>query len=177
MTQARVQSIEALRDFRNVLTQCGEDWQDALAAVEAVIRRTFDWLNDQLKWWQRELREREEEVVQRKAELFRKQMPNALGHIPDCTVEIKALNRAKQAVEEAEEKIKTIRRWGGHLWPHAVTEYEGTARVLANMLTDEFPKTLALLDRMIAALDAYVGLAPVASAPAEAEVPKEKTAP
>jgi hypothetical protein len=154
---AQVTSVEALQDFRVSVCRFREDGIEALAAIEMEIRRTFDWLQDQLNYWTRMIRECEEEVIEAKAALSRKEIPNALGRIPDCTEEKVRLRKAKGRLEYAEEKVKTIRRWGP-LWQHAVTEYEGTGRRLAGMLDGGLKQGLVVLDTKIGALEAYLRL-------------------
>jgi hypothetical protein len=168
---ADVASFEALKDFKAGLCQFGTDASDALCAIELQIHRTFDWLQDQLKFWQRTIRDMEEEVVQAKAELAQRKFPNALGRIPDCTVQEEALERAERRLAYAEEKVETVRRWSNRLLPYAVTEYQGPAKQLATFLESDLPHAVVLLDRKIASLEAYLALtapstgrAPVASA-------------
>lgn len=154
---AQVTSVESLQDFRIAVCRFREDGAEALAAVEMEIRRTFDWLQEQLDYWTRMVRQCEEEVVEAKAALSRKQMPNALGRIPDCTEEKVRLRRAQARLEHAQEKVKIVRRWGP-VWQHAVTEYQGAGRHLAGLLDGGLKQGLVVLDTKIAALEAYLRL-------------------
>jgi hypothetical protein len=169
---ADVHSLDALKEFRATLCQFGTDAADAMCAIELQIHRMFDWLQDQYKFWQRTIREVQEEVVEAKAELAARKFPNALGRIPDCTVQEEALEDALRRLEEAEEKCERVRRWSSQLLPYAVTEYEGPARQMQNMLEAELIQGIALLDRKIVTLEEYIGLTapsigavPMSSAP------------
>jgi len=129
-----------------------------------------------MKFWQRAIRDCQEEVIQAKNELAARKFPNALGRIPDCTVQEENLERAERRLEYAEEKLETARRWCRQLLPFAVTEYEGPSRQLAVFLEGPLPQALALLDRKIATLEQYLALtAPSTerSAPASSSVAVE----
>src|SRR5438105_13737992 len=71
---ARVTSIDALRDWKEALCVFKQDAAEALCANEMEIRRFFDWLDEQTKYWQNEVRRREDLVVQARNALVRKKM-------------------------------------------------------------------------------------------------------
>src|SRR5262249_6430265 len=96
---ARVLAVEVLEELKEALCAFKEDGQDALGSVEMEIRRTFDWLQDRLKYWQKEVRVRYEEVVQAKNELARRQMSRISGRPPDCTEQEKALKLAQYRLQ------------------------------------------------------------------------------
>ena len=90
---ARVTSIEALKDFRASLCRFGHDAKEAIGATELEIRRIFDWLDAQLKYWQKEVRIREEDVARAKAELIQRQYGQRDGRGPGTTDQEIALQR------------------------------------------------------------------------------------
>ena len=59
---ARVTSVEALTEFRADLCSFGDRARDGLATVQMAIQRTLDWIEEQGKYWQREVRRWEEAV-------------------------------------------------------------------------------------------------------------------
>ena len=84
---ARVTSVEAVKEFRPALIIFCEQAKDALSSVDMETRNLLDWLQrDQLGYWQRQLRLRQEEVSEAKAELFRRQLPGIRGEKPDCRI-------------------------------------------------------------------------------------------
>jgi hypothetical protein len=167
---ARVTSFQAIQDFKAVLCGFCEEVKEALGTIDMEVRRMLDWLeHDQAHYWQAEVRRRQEEVTQAKADLFRKQLNRLSGEIPDCLEEKDALQIAQRRFDEAEEKIEKCRQWSGRQLPRAIDEYEGPARQLAGMVEGDPPAIVAYLDRVLAALDAYVEVAPppeIASPPA-----------
>lgn len=166
---ARVASIAALVDFRAVLCTFGEEAQEVLASVQMAIQRTQDFLDEQAKLWQQEVRRSEDMVAEAKTELARRKMMRVGDRAPDTTEQEKALRRAQARLEHAEEKLHVTRRWIPAL-KRDVDEYLGPARQLAGFLEGEQPRALALLQQKIDALEAYLArtapsIAPPPAAP------------
>jgi hypothetical protein len=163
---ARVTSIDALRDWKEAIVVFKDDAGEALCANEMEIRRFFDWLDEQTKYWQNEVRRREDLVVQARNDLVRKKMMvTPAGREPDTTEQEKALRRAKAMLAAAEEKLDKARK----IVPvvrRAVEEYEAPARTLSGMLDSNVPQALALLGQKLDALDAYLNTAPPPAATA-----------
>jgi hypothetical protein len=60
-SQASVHSIDALKDLRVALALYGEDTLAALGAVEAEVRRTQRWLEEERPfYWQEQIKRRRE---------------------------------------------------------------------------------------------------------------------
>jgi hypothetical protein len=168
---AGVRSIEALKDLRTALLAFGADVEEALAATELEIRRVLDKLHEQGKYWQRQIRERQEEVTRAKAALIQRRWGHSNGIGPGTTEQEIALKVAQQRLKEAEEKVQTVRKWLTVL-PRDIGEYEGPARRLAGFVEADLKQGAAVLGRRIDALDAYVNLAPASEAgPAPGEAP------
>ena len=155
---ARVTSIEALKDFRADLCTFGEQAMESLSSVQMAAQRTLDWLDEQAKSWQREVRRWDDAVAQARTELARRKMIRIGDRAPDCTVQEKILRAARRRLEEAEDKLATTRRWLP-AFRRALDEYHGPARQLAGFLEGEQPRALALLLQKIDSLEEYVRLA------------------
>jgi chromosome segregation ATPase len=176
---ARVTSVAALEDLRAALGTFGGEARDVLAAVALEIRRTLDWLDEQLGLWKKEVRRSEDEVFQARQELARRKMMRIGGRPPDCTEQEKALLRARARLEHAEGQVEKTRQWLRDL-PTAVTEYEGRARQLQNLIEGDLPRATALLGRKVEALEAYVALTatpPSRSADVPSPPPAERKVP
>ena len=161
-TPARVTSIDALGDFRAALDAFRADALDALTTLDLEVRRSFDWLADQRKFWQKTVRECQDAVTRARAELAQKQMTHPGMRQPDTTREEENLWLAKRRLQVAEEKLETTRRWEPKL-QRAVDEYAGPVRHLGNVVESDLPKAAALMKKLIAALEAYVAQAPPAA--------------
>jgi hypothetical protein len=166
---ARVSSIDAVKAFKEALCTFSENAQRALCAADMEIRRTMDWLQARLQYWQRQVRECQEEVTRAKTALIQRRWGHSEGRGPGTTEQEIALRKAQQRLKEAEAKVETVRRWQLQL-PQAVHEYEGPSRQLAGWLDADLRTVIAILDQRIAALEAYVALTP--SSPAEPGAPE-----
>lgn len=156
---ARVESVEALKHLKAHLCAFGVDAEKALCATETEIRRALDWVQSQMKYWQRQVRERQEELAKAKSDLFQRKYWRGDGRGPGYTEQEIAFRKAQERLKEAETKVENCRRWGRNL-PQAVNEYEGPARQLKGLLEADLRNSIALLERKITALDAYVSMTP-----------------
>jgi chromosome segregation ATPase len=165
---ARVHSLDALKDLHAALTCLGPEGQEALGAAEIEIRRVFEFLEDQLKYWRRQVEKRQEDVNRARADLAHARALRQGERSGYVEQEI-TLNKARHRLREAEEKVVVVKRWLLHL-PQAVSEYEGPARRLAGLLDADLKQGLAMLDRKIAVLEAYMAVS-------VAEPPSQQTPP
>jgi chromosome segregation ATPase len=152
---ANVTSITSLAELKASFATFTSEACEALSSLEMEIRRSLDWLQEQLKYWQATVRKCEDEVFQAKQELARRKMMRISDRPLDTTEQEKALRKARARLEHAEEKVKATRQWLRKL-PEEIINFEGPARQLAGMLDADMPKIDALLERKITALEAYV---------------------
>jgi hypothetical protein len=157
---ARVRSIDAIRRFREVLTEFAEGSNATLAAIDAEINRARGWLEHEMPaHWKQQVQLWNRRMGEARSALHRKNLQRKEGYVPDVTEEKEALRVAKERIEEAHRKLELIRRWGPEL-QHAISEYKGKAQALAEAAGPEAARSLALLDRMVDALEGYVAAAP-----------------
>jgi hypothetical protein len=179
---ADVRSIEEVRDLHAQMCKFRADAADGLAAVDLTVRRATDYLVEKQQFWQRAIRTCEDEVFQAKQELKQRQYPGFDGRIPDCTVQEDNLKRAQGKLRYAHEKLEVVRRWMSK-FPKSVSEtYESPSRHLSATLEGQLPRGLAMLERRIEALEAYIALiAPTGETSAAASTspatPAAETAP
>jgi hypothetical protein len=156
--EADVRSIDAVRDWHTALVDYSDMLAEALAGVSLEIRRAHDWIGEQLTRWQRAVRDCEDDVVRRKAELSQRKFPNWDGREPDCSVQEKNLRLAKARLEHAQDQVVKCRQWLAR-FPKMIDEvYTGPSRRLANFLEAELPKGLADLARRVTALELYASM-------------------
>lgn len=155
---AKVHSLDALRDLRTALVKFREEVTNALTAVDVEARHAHEWLShDQLKHWQSELRRREDQVAECKTALHRCQlMKLPSGETPSCSDEKKQLARAKARLEEAEEKIKLVKKWT-LIVEQEMIEYRGPAQQLDLLVNSKLVIGIEDLDSRIRSLEAYLG--------------------
>jgi hypothetical protein len=160
---ARVTSVDAVKEFRETLVIFCENVRAGLCANEMESRHVLDWLlSYQPGYWTRQLRERQEEMSQAQTDLHRIKLQRAQGMRVDDIEQKTALERAKERVEEAEEKLVKVRRWGRTV-QQAIDEYQTRARQLADLVEGNPPPNVLFLDRVIESLEAYLHVAPPSS--------------
>src|SRR5271169_854582 len=107
--KAQVTSVEALDSFRSHLIVYLSQARPALEEVSAEVMRTRLWLeNDQRTLWESQLRRRLKTLEQAQQALFSSRL-GALRH--ETAAEQMAVHRAKHAVDEADAKLRVIKKW------------------------------------------------------------------
>lgn len=154
-TGADVREIDALRDWLAAASVYKVESEESLASIRLEIRRGIDWVSQQLDLWQRSLRDREDAVVQAKAELSARRFPGPTGRMPDTTVQERNLRRALARLEHAREQVAKCKKWLVNL-PKIVDEtFSGAGHRFALLLEGDLAKGLSLLHRQIEALEQY----------------------
>jgi hypothetical protein len=159
-SQAEVHSIEALKDFRTVLALYSEDTLAAMGAVEAEVRRTTHWLQqDRPYYWQEQIKRRREAVASAKSEVFRRKLQKKPDYSPSMSEPMEILRRAEASLQDAEKRLILVRKWQT-LFNQAVLEYHGSAQRLKDLAASDVPRAVNALVRIIEALEAYLQVAP-----------------
>jgi hypothetical protein len=160
--QAHVISLESLEAFRAHLIVFLSQARPALEEVSADVLRAHLWLeNDQRLHWENEVKRRAKGLEQAQQSLFSAR----LGLLrQETSAEQLAVHRAKRALEEADGKLKIVKRWDrefdGQVQP-LLKQMEKLHSVLAN----DMVKAVAYLTEVIKSLAAYAEVhAPVAAA-------------
>lgn len=156
---ANVLSVQALKDFKNVMINFAEEARNALGGVDMELRRMRDWLErDQLGYWQAQVKRRNEEVMQARSDLHRRKISQQGSDAVSDAEQKEALREAMRRLRVAEEKVALVKRLIPALH-HAIAEYHSHSQPLGDHLTGGFERSVAGLVRMITALDAYLATA------------------
>ncbi len=159
-SQAEVHSIDALKDFRTALALYSEETLAALGAVEAEVRRTGVWLQqDRPVYWQEQIKRRREQVAAAKAEVFRRRLQKTPEYSPSLSEPMEILRRAEAGLQDAEKRLMQVRKWQP-LFHQAVLEYHGSIQRIKDLAASDVPRAVTVLTRMIDALEAYLRVAP-----------------
>ncbi len=151
---AHVHSLEKLLDFQAGIATYAHQAKEALCSIEMDIRRTLEWIEERLQFWQKEVRRAEEEVFKAKQELARRKLIRVGDRPADTTEQEIALAKAQQRLNYAEEKRAACRRWLRDL-PEAINEYQAYAVNYQTILESDVPRMNAFLDRKMDLLEAY----------------------
>ena len=159
-SQATVHSIDALKELRTALALYGDDTLGALGAVEAEVRRTMRWLQEERPYyWQEQIKRRREQVASAKSELFRRQLQKTPEYHPSMVEQKENLRRAEASLQDAEKRLTMVRKWQPAL-QHAILEYHASVQRLKDLAATDVPSAVGLLIRLIDALEAYLRVQP-----------------
>ncbi|NLE39132.1 MAG: hypothetical protein GX621_14005 [Pirellulaceae bacterium] len=163
---AKLISIDAVRDMAAALTRFGDEAVSALDELDINVRRALEWIDhDRKDFWSHEVRRGWERVGEARAELEKAQTYRKMAdETPSCRQERAMLEKAKQRVQTAEEKDRSIPRWS-HAIEHAVRELTGAETQLADWLHGELPRALSVLRQFSAALERYAAVGEAAAKP------------
>ncbi len=157
---AAVRSIEALREFRIALATFAEEALAALGGVDMEVRRTVQWVQlDRKPYWLGQIKRRREQVAMAQAEVFRRKLQKTDDYTPAMTEQKELLRKAEAALREAEHRAGLVKKWEPAL-QQAALEYRATTRRISALASGEVPRAIAVLGRMVDALEAYLSEAP-----------------
>ena len=166
--RANVTSVEALESFRTNLIIYLSKARPTLEEVSDNVIRTRVWLeNDRRIFWEKEVRRRTQKLEDARQAVFSAEL-SSLREV--SSAERMATQKAKRALEEAEAKLSTVKKWNRQF----ASQVEPLARQLEKLqtvLVSNLPGAIVYLREAVASLDAYhrVGRAPES----EQEVAKE----
>ena len=168
---ARVSSIEAIAAFRARLLVFLTKSRPALEEVSGEIMRTRLWLqNDQRIHWEGQIRQRAKKLETAQHELYSAR----LARIREVTTaEQSAVNKTRRALDEAEEKLRTLKRWNRD-FDSQVEPLVKQVDKLQTFLVHDLTKAGVHLAQILKSLDAYANAGPPSmpvSAPAAAASP------
>jgi hypothetical protein len=167
-TQASVQSIDALKDLRTALALYADDVLAALGGVDMEVRRTVQWVtHDRRNYWQEQVKRRRELVSAAQSEVFRRKLSATADYSPAFSEQKEILRKAQAALQDAESRVVLVRKWEP-LLHQAALEYQASTRRLKDLAAGDAPRAVALLERLIDALEAYLRVTPPSTAGLEA---------
>ncbi len=163
MSSAHVLSIQALAEFKSTLNRFNAETLEAFNATEIEIRRTADWLQERLNYWQGEVRRRQQILDQAERALAAcrasgwRDPKTGAYYEPPCTAQWEAVRRARAHLEEAQKELRTVQQWL-RAFQQAAEDYYRQARRLRAWLEGELPKANAFLEHKITTLQSYVAM-------------------
>ncbi len=152
---ANITSIDAVRDLKLALQEFDADIRDALTQLLLEVRRAVEWIeHDRAQYWPREVRKASDVVSEARIALQRAELTISPNDHRYCYDERKALQKAKQRLRTAEEKVQAVRRWRVRVKKEA-QEFEVQMAKITQYLDADFPRAVAALERMARALEKY----------------------
>ena len=168
--QAKVTSIDTLESFRANLILFLSKAHASLDEVGDEVRRTRNWIqNDRRVHWEGEARRRKRVLDQAEQELFSARMSVVRKTI---TPQLAAVNKAKHALDEAEQKLRNIKAWNRN--------YDGGTEPLVksmegfrHFMDQTLPKAISYLVRAQKTLESYTEAPSPAVGPPPPDKPGE----
>ncbi len=165
--RAHVTSVDAIESFRTQLIAYLSKVRPLLEDATDEAARTRQWLeSDRRIFWENQVRRRAKILQEAQQAVFSARLSNLRE---TTTAEQVAVQRAKRALTEAEEKLRMVKKWSldfDHRSDPLVKQLES----LRTMLGNTMPKAIVHLAQLVKTLDAYAGVAPpVAAPPASSE--------
>jgi hypothetical protein len=156
-TAARVDSTDAIKDFRIYLTKFQESASLAIGDADSDVNSRVRWLEGEgLSLWTGVVRKRREELA--KAEevyRFKRLYKDSSGSMPSAVEEQKAVQIAKRKLEEAQAKLDNVKRWTRQIQKEIVLYRGGMAR-FSGTVSSQVPAAIAHLGATLDHLDKYM---------------------
>ena len=159
--RARVTSLEVIESFRAKLIIYREKAGRVLDEVSDDVTRTRLWLQtDRPAHWREIIRRRSQELERAQQELFSAQ----LSGLRDASyVQQAAVQKARRAIREAEEKLKLVKQWHRQ-YDQRVEPLGRMVEKLRHQLGHDLGLAVAKLNEMTKTLTAYADLSPSGTA-------------
>ena len=163
--RAHVSSIDELEAFRSALIIYLSKARPTLDEVSSEVMRTRVWLDDEQRiHWENECRRRTRALQEAQAALFSARLSTFRE---ESSAEQLAVHRAKRAFDDAETKLRVIRKWGRD-YDNRVEPLLKQMEKLQTVLAHDMTQAIAFLTQAISTLHAYAGIAPPTAAPSSA---------
>ena len=151
--QAEVTSVDAIADFRTALLIYISKVRPLLDDSADEVFRTREWLRtSQRIHSENQVRSKTRELSDAQQALFGAELAKLRA---PSSAELMAVQRAKRALAEAEEKLRTIKKLASSFEKEAVPRLKQIENLRSVVATD-LQEAAHYLDRIIGALDRYV---------------------
>ena len=153
---ARIESTEVIKGFRAQIVEFNETCRQAVTGIGSDSQRTRQWLqHDQHRHWTMELKKADELVRQARSAYILARFGADHLRKPSYIEEQKILRKAERRKEEAENKIRVIKKWESSL-EQQTQKMMGPITQFSFTLELEVPRALAKLDLMVEKLEEYL---------------------
>src|SRR5262245_47217354 len=151
-SQAKVRSVASIEAFRSALLLFLSKARPTLEEVTSEVTRTRQWVqHDQRNHWQKEMKARGRELQRAQGELFSAR----LSKIAQASAaQQMAVHRAHNAVREAEDKLRVLKKWDRELQNRTEPMVKQIEQ-LHGFLTTDMARAVAFLGEVIKTLEAY----------------------
>ncbi|HTD66313.1 MAG TPA: hypothetical protein VK846_07275 [Candidatus Limnocylindria bacterium] len=172
MSEAHVTSVDAIESFRSSLISYLGKTRPLLDDACDEVFRLREWIErDRRLHWENEIKRRRKLFEAAEQALFSAR----LGTLREATGgEHAAVMRARRALNEAEEKLRMVKKWALD-FDNRVQPLVKELDSLRTMLANDLPRAVLMLAQIVKTLDAYAGVQSSASLSIENERPESPT--
>ncbi len=172
--RAKVTSLEVIEDFRAKLIIYRDKASRVLDEVSDDVTRTRVWLeSERPTYWQNQIRRLTRELETAQQELFSAQLS---GLREASFGQQAAVQKARRAIQAAEEKAKTVKQWQRQFDTRVETPARQVEK-LRHFLGHDVARAVAYLNEVVKNIAAYAELSPPttpAAPPARTETPNSE---
>jgi hypothetical protein len=156
MSTANVRSIEAVRDFRVALLMFQQSVSDALTSMQEQVYSALEWMeNDRPRHWHQQELKAFDQISEARIALEGARMRKSMDDYRPSLIEEKEATRdAKDRLAYCQEKMRIVKAMCIKV-RHEADEFRGRMSQLECLLETDLPKMVALLERMLTALESY----------------------
>jgi uncharacterized coiled-coil DUF342 family protein len=160
--RAQITSLDALESFQTALVLYLDKARRALDEISDEVKRTRTWVeSDRHVHWSNEAKRRARVLEMKQQELFSAR----IGNLAEPTQgHQQAVRKARQALEEANQKLEQVRRWSRE-FDNRVEPLARHVDKLRHTLTVDMAKAAASLKQTLEILHQYAGMSPTPSPP------------
>jgi hypothetical protein len=154
---AKITSLAALEAFRAELVVYVSQMQPVIDEIGSDVTRMKFWLeNEQCEFWEHQLCRRRRKLEEAEAELFN----TRLSRMQDSSTAAQFnAQRARRAVQEAEEKLVRIKKWSREIETLADPLVKQIGQ-LQGFLTVDLDKAVSRLTEIIKQVEDYTRMTP-----------------
>jgi hypothetical protein len=161
MPQARVESLDVLKSFKVALVKFIEAANVAIVDAESDLNRTKMWIEtEQSVFWQRQIKQRQAALARAEEALrMKKIFKDVSGARQSYIDEEKAVQKARRAVEHAEQKSAATMAWKRKM-EKVSHDFKGSIQKLGTTVAADLPNAVARVENLLRTLEQYVALGP-----------------
>ena len=150
--KAKVNSIDAIESFRTHLCIFNDKAEQILNEAQSEVIRTRSWItSSQHPYWRSQIRQRSVRLEEARNELFSARLSGLKG---STAVEERKVRHTEMQLNEAQEKLRMVSKWGKSFDGEAQTCIAKLGR-LSSLLDLDTPRAIIQLSEMIKSLQAY----------------------
>jgi hypothetical protein len=165
---AHVGAITAISELRGRFVEAGEAISRTVDECVSQAARTLTWVQGpQTEHWKRQSRKREQQHASAKSDLERAKIAQPDADPRSFVDHNRAIKKTKAAIEEAEQKVRSLKRWSREL-ERQITLFRGGIRPLAGAAEVDLPRAARWLKALEEHLGGYLAVAPALPAAMDA---------